>query len=305
MHKIFDCVNGNAQIILFSDGTRIINKLNDQPLNLETPLSLDIKLTNKCNNNCTFCYEGSSKNGEIGSLDYNFMESLPSCCEYNIGGGNICDVQALFMTFLNAIKKAGGICNTTINLSDFIEHAASFNGLQKLNLLHGLGVSYNREYALYDEMFESQIESYWTNNNIMHVINGLVDYDDLRLIKDVGVDKILILGMKNFGRGKTYLTSHNKEILENSKRLLTWLHEIHFDIVSYDNLALTQLGIKEKVNEKIWDSLYQGEDGTISFYIDLVEGKFAKNSIMPINKRYNIGDLSIKEMFNIIKNEQN
>ncbi len=304
MHKIFDCVNGNAQVILFSDGTRIINKLNDEPLNFETPLSLDIKLTNKCNNNCAFCYEGSSKNGETGNLDYNFMESLPSCCEYNIGGGNICDVQALFATLLNAIKKAGGICNTTINLSDFIEHAASFNGLQKLELLHGLGVSYNKEYA-FDEMFESQIKSYWTNNNIMHVINGLVNYDDLKLIKDAGVDKILVLGMKNFGRGKTYLASHNKEILDNSKTLSTWLHEIHFDIVSYDNLALTQLGLKDKVEASTWDAFYQGEDGTISFYIDLVEGKFAKNSIVPIGKRYNIGDLSIKEMFSIIKNEQN
>ena len=46
-----------------------------------------------------------------------------------------------------------------------------------------------------------------------------------------------------------------------------------------------------------------GDDGNFTFYIDLVEGKFSKNSCI-LEKRYKIGDKSVDEMFNIIKNEK-
>lgn len=304
MHKLFDYINGNAQVILFSDGTRIINKLNDKPLSLETPLSLDIKLTNKCSNNCTYCYEKSAKNGVSGKLNYALFESLPAHCEYNIGGGNIFNDDLLFTQAKEKINHAGGIVNTTVNLIDYLKNAVELYSLQDSGFVHGVGVSYNRMYAK-NESFIPTINKFWTDKNIMHVINGIVNERDLRLIKDAGIDKILVLGIKNFGNGKTYLSSHKKEILKNASQLLNWLEKLNFNIVSFDNLALTQLSLKDKVETDDWDVLYQGEDGTISFYIDLVEGKFAKNSITPVSKRYNIGDLGIKEMFNIIKNEQN
>ncbi len=304
MRKLFDFINGNAQVILFSDGTRIINKLNDAPLNLEIPLSLDVKLTNKCSNNCTYCYEKSVKDGVSGRLDYTLFKSLPAHCEYNIGGGNIFDDDLLFTQVQDKINHAGGIVNTTINLIDYLKNAAELYSLQDLRSVYGVGVSYNRMYAN-DESFIPTIKKFWTEKNIMHVINGIVNEQDLQLIKDAGINKILVLGIKNFGKGKTYLASHNKEISKNSSQLLNWLEKLNFSIVSFDNLALTQLSLKDKVKTDTWDNLYQGEDGTISFYIDLVDGKFAKNSIAPISKRYNIDDLSIKEMFNIIKNEQN
>lgn len=304
MRKLFDCINGNVQVVLFSDGTRIINKLDDKPLSLETPLSLDIKLTNKCSNNCTYCYEKSAKNGVSGRLNYALFESLPAHCEYNIGGGNIFDDDLLFIQTQDKINHADGVVNTTVNLIDYLKNAVELYSLQDSGSIHGVGVSYNRMYAN-NESFIPTINKFWTGKNIMHVINGIVNEQDLKLIKDAGINKILVLGMKNFGKGKTYLSSHNKEISKNSSQLLNWLEKLNFNIVSFDNLALTQLGLKDKVDTDAWNTLYQGEDGTISFYIDLVEGKFAKNSIAPVSKRYDIGNLSIKEMFNIIKNEQN
>lgn len=302
MQKLFDCINGNAQITLFDDGTRIIAS-NDDCLNLDTPLSLDIKLTNKCFNACAYCYEQSNNNGKSGNLDYNFLNSLPSTCEYNVGGGNIFDDWELFYDFAYKIGKAKGIMNTTVNLKDFMENAELLWNLQDLELLRGIGVSYNRELFTSKDFNIGFFKVFWNDNNIMHIINGLITKEDLWLIKNAGVKKILVLGMKNFGNGKTYLSSHSKEISENSKSLVGWLKQTNFDIVSYDNLALAQLNLKDGLNVKTWNALYQGEDGTTSFYIDLTEGKFARNSITPKDKRHNIGELSIKEMFNIIKDE--
>ena len=42
-----------------------------------------------------------------------------------------------------------------------------------------------------------------------------------------------------------------------------------------------------------------GNDGQFTFYIDMVENKFAKNSLSTYT--YTIDDKTIDEMFNIIK----
>lgn len=45
-----------------------------------------------------------------------------------------------------------------------------------------------------------------------------------------------------------------------------------------------------------------GDDGGFTFYIDMVNGTFGKNSLTPENERYPIGDLFIDEMFQKIRN---
>ena len=46
---------------------------------------------------------------------------------------------------------------------------------------------------------------------------------------------------------------------------------------------------------------YGGDDGTVTFFIDLVKGVFARNSLSQIT--YPIVDKTIDEMFEIIKKE--
>ena len=74
-----------------------------------------------------------------------------------------------------------------------------------------------------------------------------------------------------------------------------------FNTVSFDNLALKQLDIKRLLSNKDWNEFYMGNDGNFTMYIDLVNKKFAKNSIS--EKRYDLLD-NIEEMFNIVKNEE-
>ena len=92
-------------------------------------------------------------------------------------------------------------------------------------------------------------------------------------------------------------------IEDNIKWIESGLNEIinGFKVVSFDNLAIEQLHIKDKLTDKEWETFYGGDDGTVTFFIDLVKGVFARNSLSQIV--YFIGDKTIDEMFEIIKGE--
>ena len=56
------------------------------------------------------------------------------------------------------------------------------------------------------------------------------------------------------------------------------------------------------MTDEEWNEFYMGDDGGFTFYIDMVDGTFGKNSLTPENERYPIGDLFIDEMFQKIRN---
>ena len=73
----------------------------------------------------------------------------------------------------------------------------------------------------------------------------------------------------------------------------------HFCVVSFDNLAIEQLNVRRLISDEQWDEFYMGDDGTMTFYIDMVEGVFAKNSLSM--ERWPIMD-NIDDMFNKVRN---
>ena len=142
-------------------------------------------------------------------------------------------------------------------------------------------------------------------SEIIHVINGIIRLSDLKMLRGMNL-KILILGYKEIRRGETYLKNNSAKIRTNKRYLYTYLPEIvndnWFKAVSFDNLAIKQLEVKRIMNEDKWNEFYMGDDGKFTFYIDMVNGKFAKNSC--VLAKHEIGDKSIDEMFNIIKEEK-
>ena len=118
--------------------------------------------------------------------------------------------------------------------------------------------------------------------------------------------KILILGYKNLRRGESYYESHNESVLGLQEDLNRYLFpEIighsWFDVVSFDNLAIEQLHVKEHMSKGEWNSFFMGEDGDYTFYIDMVEGMFAKDSLSM--ERYPLRD-NIDDMFNFLRNKK-
>ena len=87
---------------------------------------------------------------------------------------------------------------------------------------------------------------------------------------------------------------------------MSWLYDklgdmlVHFEVVSFDNLAIEQLQVKRFLTNEEWESFYMGADSEFTFYIDMVDGTFGKNSLAPENERFPIMD-SIDEMFEKIR----
>lgn len=126
---------------------------------------------------------------------------------------------------------------------------------------------------------------------------------DTEKLSDKGL-KILILGYKHLRRGNDYYDENIGKIVGNQNWLKENLSDIlnHFKVVSFDNLAIEQLDIKRLLTEEEWEEFYAGEEGSSTFYIDMVERKFAQNSTALFDKRYDLLD-SVDDMFGVIQRE--
>ena len=167
-----------------------------------------------------------------------------------------------------------------------------------MGLIKGIGISLTNPTQ---EGFIDEVKKY--PNTVIHVIAGITPWEDIQYLMGHGL-KLLILGYKKTGRGKKYYDGLFIPIITQMKYLEGGLDEVinGFKVVSFDNLAIEQLHIKDRLTDKEWNMFYGGDDGTVTFFIDLVKGVFARNSLSRIV--YTIGDKTIDEMFEIIKNEK-
>ena len=99
-----------------------------------------------------------------------------------------------------------------------------------------------------------------------------------------------------------YYYNANRNVVD---RNIDWLKQNiiniipKFGVISFDNLALEQLDIKKQISNNQWNNIYMGDDGEFTFYIDLVKGTYAKNSIS--DEEYPINGMNISAMFEDIK----
>ena len=289
--------NGNYVTKIYEDGTRI-RETNEESFRPAFAENCDIKITNSCNMNCEYCHEGSNSQGKHGDLTNPlYLKSFHPYQELAIGGGNVFEHPQL-ITFLKSLKEQKVIANITVNQFHFLENYEIIKELQKENLIYGIGVSIiSPNSELIDKMKVIK-------NVVCHVINGVLTKSVTEKLIDNNL-RLLILGYKQLRRGIQYNEKH-KEMIENNQK---WLYENlegllkRFKLVSFDNLAIEQLNVKRLLNEKEWNEFYQGDDGTSTFYIDAVNQKFAQSSTAPFDKRFDIENLTVDEMFQKIRKE--
>lgn len=282
--------NGNYNVEMYSDGTKV-RYSSDNEFNAVFPENIDLKITNYCDAGCAFCHENSTKEGNHGNLNQNFLNTLRSGTELAIGGGNALDHPDL-KDFLISMKEKGIICNLTVNQIHFIKSYDFIKSLIDEKLIHGLGVSFMK----YDEELISKIKSF--ENVVIHVINGIITQDNIEKLSDKDL-KVLVLGYKYLRRGEKFYNKHverKKQELQNN--ILSLIPK--FKVISFDNLALEQLDLKNKIDKRQWETFYMGDDGSHTMYIDLVEEEFALSSTSL--KRSKITN-SIDEMFLTVKEE--
>ena len=291
--------NGNYMVTLLSDGTKIRETDADEfiPSFAE---NCDVKITDKCDGGCPFCYEGCTPNGRHGDiLNYKFLDTLHPYTELAINGNDLSHPDLI--PFLKKMKEKKIIVNMTVNQIHFEEHFDLIDALVFDKLIYGLGVSLREP----TESFVKNIKRF--PNAVIHVINGIVSVHDLTRL--AGHDlKILILGYKQLRRGESYYEQNDESVNALQEDLDKYLFpqiicNEWFKVVSFDNLAIKQLNVQKHLPKSAWEEFYMGDDGTMTYYIDMVERKFARSSTASFDKRYDLLD-SVDEMFQKIVSEQ-
>lgn len=283
--------NGNYDVVLLEDGTKIrYNKLDN--LTPSFAESIDCTITTKCDGGCEYCYLECNNNGVHADLNQPFFDTLHKGQELALNGNNLTHPD--LVKFLARMKNNGVICNITLNQKHFMKHAIDIKQLEILGLVHGIGVSLTDSS---DEKLYEMLSS--IPNTVVHVIDGLTTKEDIDNMSDKGI-KMLILGYKPIGRGKEYFNKHKAEINNNIKYLRDNLKEIskHFDVVSFDNLAIEHLNVKSLVKKDRWDELYMGDEGQYTFFVDAVNKKFAVSSLT--EEKYDLMD-GVDDMFRKVK----
>lgn len=295
--------NGNAVVTLYLiDGTRIIEYPDNEPLTLETPLNIDIRVSTQCpygydttkqKSTCTFCHESALVKGQ--ECDYQALlqvlkdARLPRGTEIALGVNEITDG---IIRFIMRLYFMGLIVNVTMNERYILEYGDT--GIRRLlPYIFGLGISYRSLQGCLS--LPDWIADY--PHTVIHVINGIDNFDD---VKELGIKyrKLLVLGEKDFGfnRGKVNLNTEQHKQWKSNIMQLTKI----FDIVSFDNLGLQQLEIRGKITDEEYKSFYQGEH---SMYINAVEQYFAPSSRTRNNIKH-FGETDLRSYFQFCESQE-
>ena len=283
--------NGNYHVTLLNDGTKIrYNRLDN--LTPAFAESIDCNITERCDGGCGYCYLGCNKDGKHTDLNQSFFDTLHRGQELALNGNDLSHPQ--LKEFLIRMKNQGVICNLTVNQIHLIRCIDKIRELVNEELIYGLGVSLvnSADSRLYYYLKEFP-------NAVLHTIDGLLSSENIYNLSDKNI-KLLILGYKVLGRGDDYYNKHHDEIENNIEWLKNNIMYLKnaFNVISFDNLAIEHLDLKNQVAEDIWKYSYMGDEGSYTFYIDAVNKKFALSSLSPI--QYDLRD-SVDEMFNYIR----
>lgn len=291
--------NNDYTCTMFSDGTKI--RWNDKDsFNPIKPESIDLKITNKCNMACNMCHENSTSDGKHGDiLNLPFIDTMFPYSEVAIGGGNPLTHPDL-IEFLERLKERKIIASMTVNQMHFMQNIDLLKELTDNKLIYGLGISYIG--GRHSNCIEA-IKQF--PNAVVHVINGIVHMDSLEALANNDL-KILVLGYKEFRRGKALYDECGREIDSLKYQFYDMLPKIvnegWFKCISFDNLAIKQLEPKRLMSDEDYKSFFMGIDGEYTMYVDAVNRQFAKSSVS--TERYDLMD-DIADMFKVIKDGVN
>ena len=287
--------NGNVNISIFDDGTRICESEDDEFV-FDFPLNIDVTITTKCDGGCPFCYMNCTENGIHADLNQAWVDTIHPYTEVALNGNDLSHPGLI--DFLTKLRDRNVIANMTVNQKHFMQHLNLLHILVDNKLIRGLGVSL---VSPTDE-FIAQIKRF--PNSVIHVINGILKPSDVEMLQNHNL-KLLILGYKHLRRGEDYYDHHEDDIVENQTWLNNNLQDIlnKFNVISFDNLALHQLPIvKTLLSEQQWEEFYAGDDGTCSMFVDMVASTFSRSSTTQLETMKPIMD-SLDDMFAVVKKD--
>lgn len=297
MEKLAHYKNGNTQVTIYTDGSKT-REFEDQA-HVEFPESIDVKITNYCDMGCSYCHESSTVKGLHGDLDelMNVLEELPPGVELAIGGGNPLSHPKL-IDFLAKLKLKGIIANITVNQGHLLAYQETVRMLLEKELVQGMGISITSENFKY---IKPLMEI--SQNIVFHVIAGVNNISILDKLMNIGgYCKVLILGYKMFGRGLVHFNSAVPVGVKQWKQKLR--KYVSKCTLSFDNLAIEQLDVKQLFTQEGWAKFYMGDDFQFTMYIDAVEKQYAPTSRTSSEERISFNELSLVNYFKTYRNDK-
>lgn len=266
----------------------------DDKMHPDFPENIDVTISKRCNGGCEYCYMGCSMNGTHANLlGWSFWDSLQPYTEVALNGNDLTNPE--LEALLIKLSDRHIFVNMTVNQIHFIQHFDKLLEWKCRKLIWGLGVSLKEaSKQLVDKL------NNFGSDAILHTIAGIITKDDIEYLSNRNI-KLLVLGFKLSGRGKDYYNVNGNVVARNAGWLKQNIINIipKFGVISFDNLALEQLDIKSQISNNQWNSIYMGDDGEFTFYIDLVKGTYAKNSLS--DEEYPINGMTADSMFKELK----
>lgn len=262
--------NGGYQIEIFSDGTKVRTEL-DASRPPVLPEQMDLKITDWCDAGCAWCHEKSTVKGTHGDVTrtLELLKDLPPGTEVAIGGGDPLS-HPEFERFVRGLRAQGLVPSVTVNGRHFDRHRAMLEKLTSEGQLFGVGISYHDRLPDWDY-----------EHMVLHLIAGVnppsvLDEATRRM-------KVLLLGYKQFGRGKKLFEIRTKEVQDT---IASWYRELFIVAqnhhLSFDNLAIDQLKPQRVFKDPAaYTRQYMGPEGQFSMYVDAVTETFALSSYSP------------------------
>ena len=275
--------NGNTEVEIFSDGSKVRSWPDDEEPRPVFPESLDLKVTNWCNAPCQlWCHERSHRNGAEADPKQvlSLFQGLPPGIEVALGGGAT-QTWSPLIKVTEVLKDAGLVPNITVNHF----HLSTID-FKLLRNFYGVGVSYLSSLSI------TRIEELYASHPhvVIHLIMGVHSPDDLKFIAEhIPSAKFLLLGYKHFGNGIQNYERPGTARMVDSKLKDWYIHvrdlmETHH--LSFDNLAINQLELSRLFTQEGWSKFYMGDEGRFTMYVDAVNWEYATHSTA--SKRYMI-----------------
>ncbi len=282
--------NGNCHVELnLADGTK--HRWCDGEPKPDFPCSIDLKITESCDQGCAHCHESATPDGRHADLlaTIALTDGLPAGVELALGGGNVAAYQKL-KGLLGAMGARGLVCNLTLHVIHAIQFRKTLDRLRRERLVYGVGISGSTHANFIDQLAPGLID----RNTVLHYVAGINSpWDVIRISRSPC--NVLILGYKRRGRGKD---AYCEKVADN---IGAWRYFIHAIMrksnlsVSFDNLATEQLGIREIVGDEVWTGSYMGGDGEFSMFVDAVRMEYAASSADEV--RLPLEGMTIREAF--------
>ena len=256
-----------------------------KPAYAHAPELVDVKITNRCSEGCSYCYQDSKPDGEQALRDsvYSLAHTLGELrvFEVAIGGGEPTQ-HPNFVETLESFRDQGVVPNFTTRNLDWLEDskkrarivdacgafAVSVNkpeDIERLDLLlryHGVTKLRNHERSTLQYVLG-------TSHSLRWVLEAAQKYNFL----------VTLFGFKMTGRGKEGTKGYynDKDWLDVVKSV----GEEHKYIKIGIDTAIAKEFSPQIEKAGMTDTFFHTDEGAFSMYIDLVEGKWGPSSYEP------------------------